>query len=1731
MEATLDRIKTARDAGYSDDEIYAHLGSKDARFSKAQEAGYTLDEVGSFLSRKEPVQSDASFRNSPDAPPAPISDAPYRQIRQELKDEEKSQPLSDMVMRAVAGTAKAGLQTAAGVLNLADYTPQMQVNKLMGSDTLDREVKSFIRDAADRTDESYYVEKNFDKKLASEIIGAGTSLVPIIASGPGGVAGQVIAGAALAGESARKEAEVGGADELQQQKAFLVNAAVGAATEKLLGLPATLRSITAAARNTAVKGAAREIAQETLKGFGREGTQEVFQEVSKDLEAKFISAYDPERNAFDTKKLTKTFLIGGLLGGVVGGGGRAAVEIQGAIDARATEKAETEITENLPEAALDAGTGPIDASLESIAQATPPPFPSTPPPLPVKAEEAPVAPPAQEAPKTEIPRLSTIQIDAEGNPVKDDQGKYVQVYADTGEVVETRKQGVPEPQANPAQEGEVTPEPAEAFKPFMAQAVEAAKAAGAIDPEAAAQEAWVDVSRQVTEGKSNLDNPKALLTLAAKRKAFEQVKAEEAQKRGGGKVGSLNEPDLSGRTVEETQGTPIGPRAETIAEEDATRIQAKLDSLPPLQAASIRGMAEGLSDAEIAAQNNTSEGAVKQARLRGRKAMRAFIQKEGIGQSMGPGAAASSEVLAKFEEKAFGKRLSEDEALNPELREDLSSGYYEIPNRVTVDQANELIDTVPEKQLLRLVTDEDSGASYADRVTVGLVMMRKLNERFKSQKQTDPEAARETLQDAIDMGEASSELGLRLGQGVQSFAIWNKLSPEGKLIATQRAVKKARNRHKKDNKTEIEEITSAVNQVNAETASKVANSKKVKAAIKGAEPEQEAKGVKEPEERRPAALDKSVWGQYENSAIKNLESALFGKASQPPPIQDFTTRLVSALRSKLPQKERTSSKLTDEQIIREAITNFDKYQQVWQDTANSLKLKYGDNPNVLMKLDEIFGPAFKEPFSRQTVRNLISKKLKEDEIKLSSLIEKHYSNTERAGRDLAEKISTSLGIPAEQAAKVAAAVEQEFAVMATQKKAQALAALLKSGNKIIKKTGTEKIIAASNKGALTDQTFYDAVSESLGLPTFNPDHAAKIMHLAELAEQAPEGMPKEDAEFELNKYIASIKGFKASDLLIGVYYGNILSGTGTQAVNLFDTALNVISEVNTLALSDPKAASTMMSGLIRGLDNGRFDAVVALTKGRRISDGKFVDTPYLMEVAQFGKEGVPINVTGKASALTKAFAEKASYLNAYKYVQRAMSASDSLMFRSAQEAKASQIAFDMAYNSGLRGEALSSEIDRILALDRAEEFLAQAEREGYTGSTARARATELMIMARPEGLNKDSTEFASESTYNYKPYGLAGSISASIEKFAIERPVLKAFVVPFTRIVANIVNRGLNNSPYGYIRAFKGRSGTHVFTDQQRQAMLVRANVAVAALSTLGVLHALGIIAINGQGPNDPEKRKQLRETGWKPYSIKIGDTYLSYSMLPVGMSLAVMGNFFDGQKYNELGQKDGIQRVQYAFTSILSTIFSQSFLSGLTPIFDAISGKNPGGSISAGNRIVSQTATGVAIPFASLVKDVNQFFDPSLRKPKNFLQALISEIPFARTALRPSVNALGEKIDIGRFRALNRFGSRQKDDKAWKLVADKNLRVPVPGPFFTEPEKDYEYNQTVGKKIKAWLERNESYLRGKTTTEAQESLDGFSDKTRKEVRQAILFQGGKKKLKKGEVPKTSAVDLMYSGK
>lgn len=783
--------------------------------------------------------------------------------------------------------------------------------------------------------------------------------------------------------------------------------------------------------------------------------------------------------------------------------------------------------------------------------------------------------------------------------------------------------------------------------------------------------------------------------------------------------------------------------------------------------------------------------------------------------SPGPGAASASEPLASYELRKFGERFGETEKIAPQIREETGNRFYEpIPNRVTAEQATKIIDERGVDESIRLLKDEKNDVPYAVRGTIGQTLIKRLNEEYKALSETNPAEATVVLDKTVDLAEWQMEFGTRLGQGVQAFAMWNRLSPEGKLAAFKRTEK-------------------------------------------------------------------------------------------------------------------------------------------------------------------------------------------------------------RSG-----------------------------------------------------KTGDAKV-------------------------------DAEVLRLASEADKAAEGMPKEEAQLKLNKYIAEQTGYAAKDLPIGIYYGNILSGINTQVVNSLDTGLNVLHEVNNLAISNPKAAAQIYAGLSRGLGEGKYDALVALTEGRRITSGKITEVPDLMESARFGeKGGVPIREEGPVSRTLKRASELpiAKPLNAYKYVMRMMSASDSVMFRGAQEARAGLLAYRLAEATEVEKAKLRAEADKILGFDRIPEFLKQAKSEGYSGAKAEARATELMIQSRPEELSLDAADFAGVATYNHAPKGMLGYFANGIGKASEKFPVLKLFV-PFTRIVANVTNRGLDNTPWGFKRALAGY-GDERLTGEAKQIALTRATAGTAALVGIGALSQSGLITLHGAGPSDPDKKKQLQNAGWRPYSIQVGKDYFTYTYTPVGLGLSALANYMDANRYNELSQKDTLTRTTYSISRIGATVFNQSFLSGMTNLFEILS-TSPGKTVSSLKRFFSSTATAATTP--SLLRDINGAFDPTLRNSDDIAQDMVRNIPVVRLALKPTLNAYGEPVEISR----NRFFSRQKDDPAWQVVVEKNLRLPVADEtIFRTPDSAYKYSSTTGKRLKEYVIDHLDDLRQMSDEDAQERLSKAATHIFEDVRSDIKSWG-----------------------
>jgi hypothetical protein len=229
--------------------------------------------------------------------------------------------LGDILRRIPAGIASSGADAAAGILkgvrdaiaiipsgdpNGPMFPPEDPEGKL-------KVATEFMREVSERARSDYGVDPERDQAFLSKVASSVGSVVPAFASGP--LAPLTIAG--MMGESGRSEAEQAGATPRQQDKAFYANAAVGAVSEALLGVPALLRSVKAAGIPDRVFSAmAKSAAFEALKGGLREGTQEAVEQTATNVIAKYIAEYDQNRP--ELQGAWESFLVGSVTGAPVG---------------------------------------------------------------------------------------------------------------------------------------------------------------------------------------------------------------------------------------------------------------------------------------------------------------------------------------------------------------------------------------------------------------------------------------------------------------------------------------------------------------------------------------------------------------------------------------------------------------------------------------------------------------------------------------------------------------------------------------------------------------------------------------------------------------------------------------------------------------------------------------------------------------------------------------------------------------------------------------------------------------------------------------------------------------------------------------------------------------------------------------------------------------------------------------------------------------------------------------------------------------------------------------------------------------------------------------------------------------------------------------------------------------------------------------------------------------------
>ena len=277
---------------------------------------------------------------------------------------------------------------------------------------------------------------------------------------------------------------------------------------------------------------------------------------------------------------------------------------------------------------------------------------------------------------------------------------------------------------------------------------------------------------------------------------------------------------------------------------------------------------------------------------------------------------------------------------------------------------------------------------------------------------------------------------------------------------------------------------------------------------------------------------------------------------------------------------------------------------------------------------------------------------------------------------------------------------------------------------------------------------------------------------------------------------------------------------------------------------------------------------------------------------------------------------------------------------------------------------------------------------------------------------KRALEYAQENTFT-KALG-QGTLGKSVQSAVNQVPVLRQ-IMPFVRTPVNIARAVWDRSPLGI---FRKQFREELFSNNPTiKAQAVGKQVMGGALFTSAIVLAWNGL-ITGGVPRDKNIRRQKFDTGWRPYSFKLGDTYYSYERLdPMGMffglvaDYATIANEITEDERQELGEANLMALMAHmdfddyselAAGGIIATaknVASKTYLKSLTDFTTAVGSGDPREWKKYG-----LTKGGSFVP--NIVKGITN--DPLYREVRTLTDTLKTRTGF-HGDVDPSFNALGE--------------------------------------------------------------------------------------------------------------------------
>ena len=167
---------------------------------------------------------------------------------------------------------------------------------------------------------------------------------------------------------------------------------------------------------------------------------------------------------------------------------------------------------------------------------------------------------------------------------------------------------------------------------------------------------------------------------------------------------------------------------------------------------------------------------------------------------------------------------------------------------------------------------------------------------------------------------------------------------------------------------------------------------------------------------------------------------------------------------------------------------------------------------------------------------------------------------------------------------------------------------------------------------------------------------------------------------------------------------------------------------------------------------------------------------------------------------------------------------------------------------------------------------------------------------------------------------------------------------------------------------------------------------------------------ITGGGPEDPAERAVWMEAGWRPYSFKIGDTYVSYNGWdPVAQYLALAAdthmllNKEDGYYSNE----EEIGVMQSLVITMGRQMQEKPYVQGISQVLNLFDRDD----MRSFDRLAGNLALGF-VPFSAAQQQVSMATDDVVREHRNIIEFLNARSLFgSNESVAPRMNFLGEPV------------------------------------------------------------------------------------------------------------------------